>query len=93
MKREHFNRWYNESAYIIALVISDLPVLIIGCFSGISIAYFMTGQPAEIFRFVNFLMISFMSCWVSEGVGLMYSVYFDVFVILNVNCHRHSKIF
>lgn len=71
MKREHFNRWYSSIAYYLALSIVDIPALILNNIVFVSITYFMTNQPLELFRVSLFLLISVLVGFTSQGLGIL----------------------
>lgn len=70
VKREHFNRWYSALAYYLALSIVDIPALILNNIVFVSITYFMTNQPLEVFRVSLFLLISVLVGFTAQGLGI-----------------------
>lgn len=81
LKRERFNRWYSSSAYFTALNVGDFPVTFFCSFFYVSITYFMTNQPRELQRFLNFASVSLALSYASQGIGLVGSAFLDVKVI------------
>jgi ATP-binding cassette, subfamily G (WHITE), member 1 len=71
VKREHFNRWYSSVAYYLALSIVDIPALILNNIVFVSITYFMTNQPLEVFRVSLFLLISVLVGFTAQGLGIL----------------------
>ncbi|XP_011252169.1 ATP-binding cassette sub-family G member 1 [Camponotus floridanus] len=69
MKREHFNRWYNLSAYYWALTIISIPLQILLGFIYLSIVYFITGQPLEWQRCIMFFSTCFICAFIGESIG------------------------
>lgn len=71
VKREHFNRWYSALAYYLALSIVDIPALILNNIVFVSITYFMTNQPLELFRVSLFLLLSILVGFTAQGLGIL----------------------
>lgn len=71
IKRETFNRWYSPMQYYLALIISDLPILIIAQVAFIIPVYYMTSQPLELFRIAAFVLIMMLTSFVSQSFGLV----------------------
>lgn len=71
VRREHFNRWYSVGAYYLALCVVDLPVLLLENVLFITITFFMTNQPNELFRFSLFFLISVLVGYTSQGLGIL----------------------
>lgn len=71
LRRETFNRWYSFFSYFVALTLVEIPVIFLTNFMYISIVYFMTGQPNEMFRFCFYTRIMFMLAFASQGLGLI----------------------
>lgn len=71
IKRETFNRWYSPTHWFLALVVSDLPVLIIANISFIVPVYYMTSQPLELFRIAAFVLIMMLTSFASQSFGLV----------------------
>lgn len=70
IKRETFNRWYSPVQWFLALIISDLPVLIICQIAFIIPMYWMTSQPLEVFRIGAFVLIMMLTGFVSQSFGI-----------------------
>ena len=70
-KRETFNGWYSPEAYYLALTVVDIPALMLNNIVFVSITYFMTNQPMELFRFSLFFLISVLVGFTSQGLGIL----------------------
>lgn len=68
--REYLNNWYSVKSYYLAKTVSDLPLQMVLPILFCSISYFMTSQPYELIRFLRFLIIIMLTCFVSQSVGL-----------------------
>jgi ABC-2 type transporter len=84
LRREHFNRWYSTSSYYLALSLSDYPVLIIFSLIYNILAYFMTGQPLESYRFMLVISISLILCFTAQAFGLFAGSMFDLTVSVSI---------
>lgn len=71
IKRENFNGTYTILSYFIALAISDAPILIICNLIYVSIAYILTDQPIELFRFFAYFLTVLLLSFASQGLGLI----------------------
>jgi ATP-binding cassette, subfamily G (WHITE), member 1 len=71
VKREHFNRWYASRAYYLALTFVDIPALILNNALFVSLTYFATNQPMEIFRVSMFFLISVLVGFTAQGLGIL----------------------
>ncbi|KAL1505859.1 hypothetical protein ABEB36_005321 [Hypothenemus hampei] len=69
--KEHFNRWYSLRSYYFAITVSDMPFQTIFCVIYVTIVYFMTDQPRELFRFGMFLSACLLVSFVAQSVGLV----------------------
>ncbi|XP_011878502.1 PREDICTED: ATP-binding cassette sub-family G member 1-like isoform X2 [Vollenhovia emeryi] len=69
MAREHFNGWYNLSAYYWALTVVSIPLQIIFGFCYLTIIYLITGQPLELHRSSIFFGTCFVCAFISESIG------------------------
>jgi hypothetical protein len=77
-KREHFNGWYKPSAYYLALLISDVPIILLCVSLYVSLIYTLTDQPLEAFRFFNFLSIGFCACFTAQAYGMLMGSFFEM---------------
>lgn len=82
-KREIFNRWYSSAAYYLALLISDVPVILLCVSIYVTVIYTLTDQPLEMFRFVNFLLIGVCACFTAQAYGMLMGSFFK----MNVSNH------
>ena len=80
-KREHFNRWYSTRAYYIAMTLSDIPLITASTCIFVTILYTLSGQPAEEFRFITFLITQILLSLAAQGFGMMLGSLFTLMVI------------
>lgn len=78
MKREHFNRWYNLSAYYWALTVVNIPVQIFFAVLYLSMVYLITGQPLELHRSSMFFCTCFVCAFIAESIGHNIASIFNV---------------
>ncbi|KAG7202358.1 hypothetical protein KM043_018685 [Ampulex compressa] len=76
--KEHFNRWYSLKAFYTAATLIDIPLTICCCILFTVIIYLMSSQPLEITRFSLFFVISLLTAFISQGVGMMIGSVFNV---------------
>ncbi|EFN78568.1 ATP-binding cassette sub-family G member 4 [Harpegnathos saltator] len=69
MKREHFNRWYNISAYYWALTVVNIPQQILLAVIYLTMVYLITGQPLEWQRCSMFFSTCFLCTFISESIA------------------------
>lgn len=69
--KENFNRWYSLKSYYLAITVSDIPFQTIFCTIYVSIVYYFTSQPLELFRFAMFLSACLLISFVAQSVGLV----------------------
>ncbi|XP_044733110.1 ATP-binding cassette sub-family G member 1 isoform X1 [Chrysoperla carnea] len=69
--KENFNRWYSLRSYYLAITVSDIPFQAVFCVIYVSIVYFMTAQPPELFRYSMFLGACLLISFVAQSVGLV----------------------
>ncbi|XP_039305439.1 ATP-binding cassette sub-family G member 1 [Solenopsis invicta] len=69
MKREHFNRWYDLSAYFWAFTIVNIPLQIFFAILYLSLVYLITGQPLELHRSAKFFGTCFVCAFIAESIG------------------------
>lgn len=69
--KENFNRWYSLKSYYLAITVSDIPFQAIFCILYVTIVYFLTSQPPEVFRFSMFLGTCLLISFVAQSVGLV----------------------
>jgi len=78
MKREHFNRWYDLSAYYWALTVVGIPPQIFFACLYLTIVYFITGQPLEWHRTSMFFGTCFICAFIAESIGHNVASIFNV---------------
>ncbi|XP_065356937.1 ATP-binding cassette subfamily G member 4 [Calliphora vicina] len=76
--REYLNGWYSIKAYYMAKIVSDLPLQILCPTLLMSIAYYMTGQPNEVERFVMCWGICLLTAIIGHFIGLVFGSMFDM---------------
>ncbi|XP_047001476.1 ATP-binding cassette subfamily G member 4-like isoform X1 [Schistocerca americana] len=69
--KENFNRWYSLRSYYFAITISDIPFQAIFCVIYVSIVYYMTSQPPQMWRYAMFLGACLLISFVAQSVGLV----------------------
>ncbi|KYQ53045.1 ATP-binding cassette sub-family G member 4 [Trachymyrmex zeteki] len=70
LKKERFNNWYQLRTYYIAMLVITLPLTILSSFVYSTISYVLTKQPMEWSRFFMFLLITILTSFTSESIGL-----------------------
>uniref|UniRef100_A0A1B6C8R7 ABC transporter domain-containing protein n=1 Tax=Clastoptera arizonana TaxID=38151 RepID=A0A1B6C8R7_9HEMI len=70
LRKEHFNRWYNLNPYYLAYSFSRVPVLVFNSLLFLTLVYFMSGLPREMYRFFLFSIVGITTSFVAEGMGL-----------------------
>ncbi|XP_012537339.1 ATP-binding cassette sub-family G member 1 [Monomorium pharaonis] len=70
LKKERFNNWYQLRTYYFATLVITLPLTIFSTFIYTTVSYVLTSQPLEWFRFFMFLLITILTSFISESVGL-----------------------
>ncbi|XP_023304678.2 ATP-binding cassette sub-family G member 4 isoform X1 [Lucilia cuprina] len=76
--REYLNGWYSIKAYYMAKIVSDLPLQFICPTLLMSIAYYMTGQPHDVGRFVMCWGICLLTSIIGHFIGLVFGSMFDM---------------
>lgn len=68
--REHMNNWYSLEAYHISKLLAELPLQLL-CPTGFLVsAYFLTSQPDDGMRFVQFWAVFVLICALAQSLGL-----------------------
>ncbi|KAJ9580520.1 hypothetical protein L9F63_024286 [Diploptera punctata] len=62
---------FNIQSYYLAITLSDIPFQAVFCVIYVSIVYFLTSQPPELFRFSMFLGACLLISFVAQSVGLV----------------------
>lgn len=71
IKREYFNQNYSTLAYQLSILIADIPITISCTFIYVTITYFLTNQPIEIFRFSMVLMFVICVSFIAQAYGTL----------------------
>lgn len=69
--REHLNNYYSLGVYFVSKLVSDLPLIFIGPTSFILGAYYMTGQPEELNRFLMIWAVCLLTTILAHLTGLI----------------------
>lgn len=77
LKKERFNNWYQLRTYYVATLVIGIPLNVFSTFVYSAIAYTLTGQPLEYSRFLMFLLITILTSFVSESIGLSLGSFLD----------------
>ncbi|KAJ8687963.1 hypothetical protein QAD02_023758 [Eretmocerus hayati] len=72
LRREHFNRWYNLRSLYLSNRLSDLPVQITAVTIYSVVIYWMSGQIAEMSRFIRFVASNVLVSLLAQTVGLIF---------------------
>ncbi|XP_014093388.1 ATP-binding cassette subfamily G member 4 isoform X1 [Bactrocera oleae] len=78
VRKETFNRWYKLTPYYMALNFSRLPLQIILNMIMLTIIYWMSGLPTQLWRFGLFASIGLMTSLIAEGMGLAIGMTFSI---------------
>ncbi|XP_044748388.1 ATP-binding cassette sub-family G member 1 isoform X2 [Coccinella septempunctata] len=71
LTREHFNRWYKLSPYILSVVLIDIPFQVLCCWLYLSISYYLTEQPTD-FRMYLFVLFATSSTLCAQAWGYFF---------------------
>ncbi|CAB3223857.1 unnamed protein product [Arctia plantaginis] len=69
LKKENFNNWYGLKTYYAALLVTGMPLQVIYSFVYSVPSYFLSGQPADPYRFVMFVMTLANVALLAEAMG------------------------
>uniref|UniRef100_A0A0K8WFN7 ATP-binding cassette sub-family G member 1 n=1 Tax=Bactrocera latifrons TaxID=174628 RepID=A0A0K8WFN7_BACLA len=78
VRKETFNRWYKLTPYYMALNFSRLPLQIALNMIMLTIIYWMSGLPPQLWRFGLFSSIGLMTSLIAEGMGLAIGMTFSI---------------
>ncbi|XP_075161253.1 ATP-binding cassette sub-family G member 1 [Haematobia irritans] len=78
VKKQTFNHWYSLPNYFLALCISRMPLQILYNIMFLTVSYWMTGFPAQWWRFAIFIGVGIMVSFVAEGMGLTIGAAFSI---------------
>lgn len=70
LKREYFNRWYSLNAYFFALCLAKLPLQLFFGTIYICVVYWLSDQPLEWYRLLQFVIVCHLMGFTSESFGL-----------------------
>lgn len=70
LKKERFNNWYQLKTYYAATMVIAIPLNLFPSFVYSAVAYVLTRQPMEWSRFLMFLLMTALTCFTSESIGL-----------------------
>jgi ATP-binding cassette, subfamily G (WHITE), member 4 len=76
--REYSNNWYSIEMYYLSKWFAELPLQLICPFMCVSVAYYMTGQPMELDRFLMMLGICTVQAMIAHAIGLLAGVIFSL---------------
>ncbi|RZF39658.1 hypothetical protein LSTR_LSTR001179 [Laodelphax striatellus] len=86
--REHSNNWYSLTVYFFAKVLADLPLQIICPTLFLVIAYYMTGQPMDVQRFLMIwfviVLLSILGQSAGNAAGALLNVELGIFIVPSV---------
>lgn len=85
IKRETFNRWYSPTKWFMAMIISDIPIVLIANFLFIIPVYYLSSQPLELFRFNAFTLILLLTSFTSQAFGLIAGSFVGLKVRINLH--------
>lgn len=78
VKKEYFNRWYGLMPYYMALTLSRVPLQVFFNIIFLTLIYWMSGLPNELWRFLLFTFGGIVTSFVAEGMGLAIGATFSV---------------
>ncbi|XP_060531867.1 ATP-binding cassette sub-family G member 1-like [Cylas formicarius] len=68
LTREHFNRWYNLTPYLLSIVLIEIPFQVICTWIYIVISYWLTDQPVD-FRVYLFVLFCTLGTLCAQSMG------------------------
>ncbi|XP_065225243.1 ATP-binding cassette sub-family G member 1 [Planococcus citri] len=71
LKREHFNRWYSLLPYLVSTLLIEIPLQVACSTTYLLPAYFLTGQPMELFRLAYFAIILIVTSLTAQSTGFL----------------------
>jgi hypothetical protein len=84
IRRENFNRHYRMSAYYIALVVADIPIVIVCSLLYTVIGCFMMDHPLDSFRIVPLLAIAVVYSFCAQAYGIFAGSFVEIKVSLTM---------
>lgn len=84
VKRETFNRWYSPTKWFFAMVLCDIPMIVLTNFLFIIPVYYLTSQPFELARFNNLFLILLLTSFTSQAFGLIAGSFVGLKVSINL---------
>ncbi|CAH1370906.1 unnamed protein product [Tenebrio molitor] len=68
LTREHFNRWYKLTPYLLSVILIEIPFQVICTWTYIAISYWLTAQPVD-FRLYLFILFCTLSTLCAQSWG------------------------
>jgi len=68
--KEYRNGWYSMRSYFFGRTLADLPIPILLHSLGMTILYFLTGQPHSLWRYSAIIVLVILASLVAQSVGL-----------------------
>ncbi|XP_019870035.1 ATP-binding cassette sub-family G member 1 [Aethina tumida] len=68
LTREHFNRWYKLTPYLLSVILIEIPFQVICTWSYVGISYWLTGQPWD-FRVYLFTLFCTLLTLCAQSMG------------------------
>lgn len=78
LQRQHLNQWYSLSSYFIAVLTTHLIMALPMSIVGSAFLYFLSDQPLELFRFVFYTGIIFLTSIIASSYGLLFGSRFKI---------------
>lgn len=70
LKKERFNNWYQLRTYYAVMLVIAVPLNLFPSFVYSAVSYVLTRQPMEWPRFLMFLLMTTLTCFTAESIGL-----------------------
>jgi ABC-2 type transporter len=83
-KGEFSNCWYSLEPYFLASFVSQIPLLLLNSSIFMSIVYWMSGQPNDLFVFSVSLFTAFMTCLIASSLGHIIGIIVGLTVRLKI---------
>ncbi|XP_025987882.2 ATP-binding cassette sub-family G member 1-like [Solenopsis invicta] len=92
IKHEHFNRWYDLSAYFWASTVVNILLQIFLAVLYLSVVYLMTGQPLELHRVTKFFGTCIVCALIAESIGHNVASIFKVLVCSELHIAKKGNL-